>query len=246
MISTNYWWNRRPDDENEPRRRDVGAGAPGGSPEAAPGTATAGASPAQAPGGGESGALLRFFQANRGEGGNILRNLAGNLSTRMATAQGRLEAVPTVGAQVPILNAAGEGGYGAGAAQNENLWRSAYNQAQSDLAAKGAEASARNVAGIQPLGQELGQWGTGEGFQTSLERQFGSGNYTPGQARLDAWLAGAAAQQSPSYAQNLQNAYSTLQKQAGTTQTAPTNQTEYVRQWLLANAGRLGLPYNVS
>src|SRR5574337_920570 len=91
-----------------------------------------------------------------------------------------------------------------------NAMITAYNEQQRAKAGSAKDIMGRNQAAAQALGSDVGRLGTQEGQQSLLEQQYGSTNYTPGQARLDAWLTGAAANARPDLIGGVQRAYGQL------------------------------------
>lgn len=200
---------------------------------AAPAIGSAGAPPIQT-GGGAPGALRAFFALNRDQGGRVLGDIAGGVNREIANTQAGLETVPTVGAPAIAPNASSIAGLRQSVTQVPGQITTpgdvnAYTQEQQAKADAAKQAAARNQAAASAVTQDWNRLGTQEGQQSLLEQQYGSAGYTPGQARLDAWLAGSAANANPNVIGNVGQNYSALQTQAAAT---PTQDPNALANWL--------------
>lgn len=251
VVSREFW---KPDEE---RQRAASAAQPVGS---APLDAGAAASNPVTSGGaaqvdphGATGAIRSFFEANKDQGSKVLGGLADSINQKIGATQGSLEAVPTVGPQASLLSYSAPPPRRSDVNKDDNSdlekqvnnhsvvdWANsqigAYNQAQKNAdTPANAETAARNVARVEPLAGDVNALGAGqEGLQSLLDQRHSGAGYTPGQSRLDAWLAGSAANANPGAVTGTQDAYRSLQANAAKTQnvgTAPgwTNRT--MDQW---------------
>lgn len=193
-----------------------------------PGIGSAGA-PVSDVGSGQPGALRAFFEANRSQGAGILGGLANRFNQQVATTQAGLTQPLSTGQELPLIP---QGGMPAGAEQgveNVNAQIAAYNEQQRKNAEANKQTQATNQATAQGLAQDWNRLGTQEGQQSLLEQQLGSSGYTPGQARLDAWLAGSAANTNPNILGTAGANYNALQTQANAT---PSTDPNAVTKWM--------------
>jgi hypothetical protein len=209
--------------DDEQKRLASGDPLPAGA--AVPGGAPSGLQQAAVPGAPESAnvdhnAIRSFFDANKDQGANVLGGLADSLSQRIQAAPGQMQAVPGI---TPIYNSGFKNDIrytsptGNAPATRQDMGpavaASKEANAASILAAK--EAAANNVASLSPLKTDVGQLGSMEGQQNLLSQRAAGQNYTPGQGRLDSWLSGAAANQSPGTLNNVNAGMQALTDNAG-------------------------------
>lgn len=207
------------------------SGGAGGAGSPAVGSASAGAAPNNS-GQGAPGALREFFAQNKGQGAALLGGLVDPLNSRIASESSRISSgMPTLpgsfNEKEPTPADFMRGGNPNDMRSQERAYNEAHAawQARKDAAASGASSaadaakawSAQQVAGIQPIGQDVRLLGQGqEGMQTLLTQRAGANPYSGGQSRLDAWLAGSAANQNPGALQGVQGGWDALSGKAGT------------------------------
>lgn len=217
------------------------SGGAGGAGSPAVGSATTGAPP-DTSGQGAPGALRQFFAQNKDQGAALLGGLVDPIKQRMASEQSRIVgATPTLAAPTQADQMTGRGPWGAAFASRVNSGIvDPYNSQQQAAFDKQAdpqrERSAGEVAGIQPIGQDVKLLGQGqEGLQTLLAQRAGANPYSGGQSRLDAWLAGSAANQNPAAIQSAEQGWSGLSKAAATPYNegpaAPVQVPPRVKNW---------------
>ena len=210
-----------PTGDDEQRRLASGNPLPAGS-DAIGGSPAGGVAQAAVPGTPDSAnidhnAIRSFFDANKDQGATVLGGLADSLSQRISSAPSQMDALPTPPGTTPASYDVHESN-GKGGLATSYTWHPSAppsDAAVESYTGAAKATAARNLAGLSPLKTDVGQLGSMEGQQNLLSQSKGGQNYTPGQGRLDSWLSGSAANQSPSIVNNVNAGLQALTDNAG-------------------------------